>query len=233
MDRTEYAGTGIASVCRTQEEPKTEGTMDKKTIEMLNKPFADELIKQRPGPGGRPLSYVEGAEYIRRLNEAFGCEWAFDVCEHQRYENEIIVLGRLNAGGIIKEAFGGGFLTKNHSQTPVNVADSYKTAATDALKKAASLFGIGLHLYSSDATSRPPENTSRPPENTSRPPEARASYSPGASDKQIRLIKHLFETNGISELEAEGIIKSEYGHESLYDLTKKQASDLINNLNEK
>jgi hypothetical protein len=226
MDRKEYAGTGIASVCRAQGEPITEGTMDKKTIEMLNKPFADELIKQRPGPGGRPLSYVEGAEYIKRLNEAFDGDWAFDVCEHQRYEEEIVVLGRLNAGGIIKEAFGGGFLTKNHSQTPVNVADSYKTAATDALKKAASLFGIGLHLYSSDATSRPPENTSRPP-------EARASYSPGASDKQIRLIKHLFETNGISELEAEGIIKRDYGHESIYDLTKKQASDLINNLNEK
>jgi hypothetical protein len=115
----------------------------------LERPFEAALIKSRRGAFGQTISYVEGAEYVRRLNDAFEGEWCFEVVEHHVYDAEVVVIGRLSAGGITKMAFGGSSITTN-SQTGeiVSLADDLKSAATDALKKAASMLGVGLHLYS-------------------------------------------------------------------------------------
>jgi hypothetical protein len=117
--------------------------------EILEQPFEGQLIKTRKGAFGKTLSYVEGAEYIRRLNDAFDSEWSFEVVEHHVYDAEVVVVGKLTAAGITKTAFGGSSITTN-SQTGevISIADDLKAAATDALKKAASLLGVGLDLYS-------------------------------------------------------------------------------------
>jgi hypothetical protein len=120
--------------------------------ELLERPFEAHLIKSRRGVGGKRLSSVEGAEYIKRLNEAFAGRWTFEVLDHRVLDAEVVVLGRLEAGGVKKVAFGGSSITTSGSTGgPVSLADDLKAAATDSLKKASSLLGIGLHLYG-DAT---------------------------------------------------------------------------------
>ena len=115
--------------------------------EALDRPFEAALIRERPGQGGKLLAYVEGHEYIRRLNEAFDGQWSFRIVTHEVHDRDIVVVGELSAEGLVKMAFGG---------APVQgeIADCFKIAATDALKKASTLFGIGLHLYDDEASAR-------------------------------------------------------------------------------
>ena len=123
--------------------------------DILERPFEAALIKTRKGAFGKTLSYVEGAEYIRRLNDAFEGEWSFEIVEHRVYDAEVVVVGKLTAAGIVKTAFGGSTVTTNtHTGEVISIADDLKAAATDALKKAASFLGVGLSLYS-----EPVENT--------------------------------------------------------------------------
>jgi len=57
-------------------------------------------------------------------------------------------VGKLTAGGIVKSAFGGSDIKRaKESGEIISLADDLKAAATDSLKKCASLFGVGLHLY--------------------------------------------------------------------------------------
>ena len=116
--------------------------------EKLEAPFPPELVKKRKGAFGQTLSYVAGSAYIERLAEAFDGSWSFEVTEHRILEGEVLVLGKLVAGGVTKMAFGGSSITKaRDTGEPISIADDMKSAATDSLKKCASLFGVGLSLY--------------------------------------------------------------------------------------
>lgn len=115
--------------------------------EALDRPFEAAIIRERPGQGGKLLAYVEGHEYIRRLNEAFDGQWSFRILSHEIHDRELVVIGELTAEGLTKMAFGG-------APMGVELGDSFKIAATDALKKASTLFGVGLHLYDDEASAR-------------------------------------------------------------------------------
>lgn len=114
---------------------------------LFEQPFPETLIKTRRGPFGQTFSYVEGAEYIRRLNDAADGEWSFEVLNHEIRATEVVVLARLTIGEISKTAFGGSTITVSREGELLSIADDLKAAATDALKKACSLLGVGLHLY--------------------------------------------------------------------------------------
>lgn len=118
--------------------------------DVLERPFDTALLKSRKGAFGNTFSYIEGAEYIKRLNEAFDGEWSFTIEHHEIRDNEVIVIGKLTAGNVTKMSFGGSSITVSRDGEVISIADDLKAAATDALKKAASLLGVGLHLYSSD-----------------------------------------------------------------------------------
>jgi len=127
--------------------------------EQLERPFDPSLIKTRQGGHGKALSYVEGAEYIRRLNEVYDADWSFEIVKHQVLEGEVIVVGKLVAGNVIKMSFGGSSVTTSRSSGEVvSIADDLKAAATDSLKKACSLLGIGLHLYTEGLPAAQPGN---------------------------------------------------------------------------
>jgi hypothetical protein len=69
------------------------------------------------------------------------------------------VLGRLTAEGIVKNQFGSSQITRNKKTGDlVSLGDDLKAAATDALKKAATLLGVGLHLYVDETAPRQPMN---------------------------------------------------------------------------
>jgi hypothetical protein len=100
--------------------------------EVLCRPFAPEAIKQRQGAHRETFSYVDVASVIDRLNE--GCDaWSFDVVSHEVYDDEVVVLGRLTADGVVKMAFGtqsspatatGGFGFLNDLSAPQRIRTS-------------------------------------------------------------------------------------------------------------
>ena len=138
--------------------------------ELLDKPFEPSQIKQRPGAFGDLLDYLEGATVIQRLNDALEGEWSFSIAEYKIDSAEVLVLGRLTHAGITKMQFGKSAITRSAKDSAlVSLGDDLKAAATDALKKCATLFGVGLHLYFDNGpqpTAAPtPVKQTTPPEN--------------------------------------------------------------------
>jgi len=127
--------------------------------DILEKPFTQDQIKHREGNFGKMLAYVEGHAVIQRLNDAFDARWSFTV---QRSEiinetDEVMVLGQLEADGIVKCQFGSSRITRSRqSGEMVSLADDFKAATTDALKKCATMFGVALHLYNGDNSGNGP-----------------------------------------------------------------------------
>ena len=124
--------------------------------ELLEKPFEPGKIKQRKGRDGL-LDYVEGHTVIARLNEAFEGQWSFEIVRHDILEDrdEILVLGKLSAEGVVKMQFGVAQITRDkESKQIVSLGDDVKAAGTDALKKCATFLGVGLHLYGTRSASR-------------------------------------------------------------------------------
>jgi len=108
-----------------------------------------ELIKKRKGRSGKTYDYLPHVHVARKLNEAFNHQWNFETKPIFQFCNdkELTVKGRLtiycpNGQTIIKEQFGQQDLL---NQMPLG--DALKGAASDALKKCASLLGIALDLY--------------------------------------------------------------------------------------
>lgn len=133
--------------------------------ELLEKPFTPDQIRQRQGQHGHMLDYVEGHSVIQRLNDALEGNWSFEVVEHRLFSepDEVLVLGRLSACGTTKCQFGSSTI-KRARQTDriVGMADAFKAAATDALKKCATLLGVGLDLYADGPADRPRPVKGRP-----------------------------------------------------------------------
>lgn len=151
--------------------------IDKEIRTKMAQPIPLELIQQREGGGGKMLSYLSGSTVTDMLNDSFGYAWNWEVKkmwieESQPAVNKYVngkfskdpstwtldpqgpvahVLGTLTVflktdNGIVelkKDGFGSkSVLGKQNDQESI-----FKAAGTDALKKAASLFGIGLALY--------------------------------------------------------------------------------------
>ncbi len=119
--------------------------------QLLEKPFDPNQIKQRQGNFGHILDYVEGHVVTSRLNEAFEGNWSFEIVKYRilKETGEVIVLGKLTAENVTKMSFGSREIARNKdTRAIVSLGDDLKAASTDALKKAASLLGVGLYLYS-------------------------------------------------------------------------------------
>ena len=118
---------------------------------LLEKPFEPSQIKQRQGNFGHILDYVEGHVVTSRLNEAFDGNWTFEIVKYRilKDTDEVLVLGKLTAEGVTKMAFGSKEIERSKdTKAIISLGDDLKAASTDALKKAASLLGVGLYLYS-------------------------------------------------------------------------------------
>ena len=128
--------------------------------QLLEQTFGPEEIKQRDGSFGQTLAYVSGHTVIQRLNDAFESSWSFEIVSHEIHQDEVIVIGKLSAGGTVKMQFGSSRLTRSKDTGEViSLADDLKSAATDALKKCSTLLGVGLHLYADKTSSSSAETT--------------------------------------------------------------------------
>ena len=122
------------------------------TYAKLAAPFEETFHDSR---GGVDLEYITGEQCISRLNEVLGVGgWSFTVKAHglNVEADEIWVLGALEAaipevGLANREQFGSQKIKRSRSSgAPLDIGFDFKGATTDALKKCASLIGVGLYL---------------------------------------------------------------------------------------
>ena len=141
-------------------------------IRELTKPFGPEALETRAGPSGRSFTYVATHAVINRLNRACHYQWDFRITD-QHFEGDTLVCrGELTIPGLGTRAQVG-----VQKIAPNGGEDLLKGAASDCLKKCASLFGVGIQLYGPDVESpdyRPRQQTSRGPVTT---PSARFTDS--------------------------------------------------------
>jgi hypothetical protein len=192
--------------------------------DVLTRPFESAQIKRRQGAHGKELSYVDVAAVITRLNEAFDHEWTFEVTSHEIQENEAIVVGRLTAAGITKMAFGGSSITLDRDGRVVSIADDLKAAASDALKKCASLLGVALEMYGGT-----PERPSAPgrAENGARPQAA--PVADRVTARQLAAIQSACRRKGVSRDQLGDLI-ARTGKSALQFLTRREASEILSEL---
>jgi hypothetical protein len=104
--------------------------------------------------GGVELEYITGEQAVSRLNEVLGVSgWSFRVLEHgyNQEADEFWVLAEMSAtfGGVnvVRQQFGSQKVKRSRStDSPLDIGFDLKGATTDALKKCASLLGVGLYL---------------------------------------------------------------------------------------
>ena len=211
--------------------------MKSEIIEILKRPFPKELHKHREGRDGKKLDYVEVQNYVDRLNEAFAYEWSFELTGREINGEQIVVEVKLSAAGLIKTGLGGATITRSErDKTVIALADDFKMAEADALKRACRLLGVGSELYATEqddgtgAISGPPPSIatqhragphSLPP--SPQPPRERLTSA------QLNGIKDRAKKQGLDPTGVRNHIKSVYGVEMEY-LTKRQASDVITGL---
>ncbi len=144
-----------------------------KMMKALKRKTPKAIIKTRPGPGGMRFAYVHWSWIVQRLNEVFGPTWGREVtsidriplpelpprhdrdcggkrgkcnANHKPRERiEVITRVRITTPWGNKDATGG------HTYFPDNAeqgyADAEQAAISKGMKRAASLLGIALDLY--------------------------------------------------------------------------------------
>lgn len=126
--------------------------------EILMRPFAEEEIADRQIGGGRMANYVAGETVIRRLIEATGNQYNVSIKKVERLpwpdrtdkKTGELITQELWVSYV--ELTIPGLGTREHMGVQVidikaGAEDMIKGVVTDALKKAATLFGVGLELY--------------------------------------------------------------------------------------
>lgn len=189
--------------------------------EVLCRPFPPELIKQRQGQGGKTLSYVETHAVIARLNE--GCDaWSFEIVEHQVLEEEVVVVAKLTADGVTKMSFGGTSITRDRDGRPVSIADDLKSAGSDALKKAASLLGVGLELYGGAPLAPPPTAQQHAPR--------AVQPADRLTGKQYSALQSITRRQNIATDALTYMLEERFKKVELAHLTRREASSLLSEL---
>jgi len=105
--------------------------------------------------GGVELEYITGEQATTRLNETLGfLNWSFRIVEHGIHAeaDECWALGELtvtlDSRTVTRQQFGSQKVKRSRSSgTPLDIGFDLKGAATDALKKCASLIGVALYLW--------------------------------------------------------------------------------------
>lgn len=224
--------------------------MDEKSIKILKQPFEGSQLRTRKGKSGMTFTYVDGALVVERLNEAFGHRWSWAILEWamrpiEGGSNDVKVQGRLTVKDgdelITKDAWGGVLVRPNSMDCE---ADMLKAASTDALKKAASLFGVALHLYSDevdtgdDEPRRDEPKRERTQSQQSKPPTSKGQQKGGASTakpparlsgEQSARIATLIADVGMPEDVLTDKVKTKYGVKP-EQLSPEQAAAVIDYL---
>lgn len=221
-------------------------------LELLLRPFSSDQVKQRKTSLGHTIHYIETHTVIARLNESFDGEWSFKILEHKLLEDVVVVLGELTAGGAAKQQFGTCELNQESEEGIVfSLGDALKAAASDALKKTATLFGVGIQMYGAPMDSAYSSNLSHTAVHEPEDPtfddnelpdmeteaETKAETEPESepdqiTDLQFAEIIELAKKRKFSQSQVDQRARSRYGR-GLADLTQSEAQDIISKLKSK
>lgn len=128
-------------------------SLNAKQLALLLKKTPAKYIHSRPAKGGGTWDYVSGG-YVRKvLNLMFGWDWDFEIISESLQGKQVIVKGRLTCRAqgrtIVKMQFGcKEVMYQRGTETPLNLGNDFKAAATDSLKKCAAELGIASDIYS-------------------------------------------------------------------------------------
>jgi hypothetical protein len=153
--------------------------------EMLSAPFDEQEIKQRTGRGGMKFDYIDARIVADRLNETVGVgNWgtAFKLIYAGPPSKRTILRPQWEGGqkiGERKDEIDFQVVAVECSLTVLGVTkadvgqaleeeEGFKSAYSDAFKRAAVHFGIGRYLYNKDRKPQPTQQRS-PPANGSAP----------------------------------------------------------------
>ena len=108
----------------------------------LAAPFAPEEVKSRPGGNGRHLYYVTASTVANRLDEVLGPEaWDFELAPWGEGALIGTLVVRLPDGSVLRKSNVGGRADMAAGD------DDAKSAASDCLKRCATLLGVARYLY--------------------------------------------------------------------------------------
>ena len=119
------------------------------------------MVYKRPAKGGGTWKYVKAADVILALNTTFGGFWDFSIITDEATALEmavktksVVVRGRLTITNpstgvsVTREQYGRKDVTfKKGTNEPMDFGNDMKAAASDALKKCASQFGLFNDIY--------------------------------------------------------------------------------------
>jgi len=199
--------------------------------QLLEQTFTEDQVRYRDGSFGQQLAYVPGHVVIERLNQAFESLWSFEIVSHEIHQDEVIVIGRLSAEGITKTQFGSSRITRaRETNEMVSLADDLKAATTDALKKCATLFGVGLHLYADKPTSQGADTDAKKGNGGDNGKSDNGVNGNGRlTSKQHSFLLKLANEKGMTRKELNDQCVETYGSVVGY-LTRQSASSMIENM---
>lgn len=119
------------------------------------------MIYKRPAKGGGKWKYVKSADVVMALNTIFGGFWNFSIITDEATALEmavktksVVVRGRLTITNpstgvsVTREQYGRKDVAfRKGTNEPMDFGNDMKAAASDALKKCASQFGLFNDIY--------------------------------------------------------------------------------------
>jgi hypothetical protein len=187
--------------------------------DILRRPFGAGQTKTRPGQHGKTVTYVDVATVLQRLHEA--CEVVtFEVLRHEILEDEVVVVGRLSADGVVNVDFGCSSITRDVSGMPVSIGDDLKAASSDCIKRCARLLGCPLDLHTHTERSNGAAHRARPA----------GAVAERITPRQFEAIKRACRQRNVDRTELHALIGRKTGKDGVQNLTKTEASAVLTEL---
>lgn len=124
----------------------------------LSEPFPQEMEKII-NKGGVNLTYIPVSEVINRLNKVLGVDkWSMTIqsCHRDPTDPDFVIAHvrieyfLTEFSTIVRDGIGGQKIKRTKSGAILDLGDEFKGAISDAVKKAAQTFGVGLYLARSE-----------------------------------------------------------------------------------
>jgi hypothetical protein len=185
--------------------------MDDKTYKALTKTFSKNEILE--APKGKFGKYVPHHLITKRLNEVMHDGWTFEILREIKDKNGRCsgVVARMTIDGLgFRDEIGDTNIQQDSRNTD---SELIKLATSDAIKRCAMRFGIGLHLWTGDipeeeawsgstAQQQPTETESevvetksvQVAEQTQTPPPDSVDYTPGQLENTKKIIAYIKNT---------------------------------------
>jgi hypothetical protein len=129
-----------------------DNAMNDQQLKLLLKSTPKQYVHTRPAKGGGTWEYVSVGYVQKVLNLMFGWDWDFEIISEQVMGKEAVVKGKLTcrAGNrtITKMQYGNkDIIYRKGTDEPLSLGNDMKAAASDSLKKCASLLGIAADIF--------------------------------------------------------------------------------------